>query len=448
MSKKLGKAVLQHETRRERASRTSTKAKLALISLAIILLGALTGVVAALIVRKNTEEIEHASIATRNCNLPTPEVTGGARGELGIDKNVNEKTLDDYLGCDDVIYRDMRMLEDPGNYEAIGGDRYLSGYVEGFQVVPLPYLMPVTGLPEEVGKTYDGTALFSQDAEGNYVANYEESLELMEQIFPKDKKILLMCGGGGYAGMTKRLLVALGWDESKIWNVGGYWYYDGAHKVEVKKVDENGKSYYDFDEVDYIEIKFDELTSTKSSSLTTTTGRDRTTSEIKKPIRLTEKYYNYASIEHYDNIRMAKTDDEVEDGTGLSLEKYNEARATEKAKIINEAIAKKESFIVAAHSYDGACGGADSAEFTLESHIGHTYFSNYNVDSDSYTGGVFAYEANLPTFKKTKLYETVKYAPTLIVVKDGEVYAFIDNNKDNIRSDEELNAWIKTYVEV
>ena len=29
-----------------------------------------------------------------------------------------------------------------------------------------------------------------------------------------------MCGGGGYAGMTKKLLVSLGWDENKIYNVG------------------------------------------------------------------------------------------------------------------------------------------------------------------------------------------------------------------------------------
>ena len=30
-----------------------------------------------------------------------------------------------------------------------------------------------------------------------------------------------MCGGGGYAGMTKNLLVSLGWDENKIYNTCG-----------------------------------------------------------------------------------------------------------------------------------------------------------------------------------------------------------------------------------
>ena len=48
-------------------------------------------------------------------------------------------------------------------------------------------------------------------------------MDIIEQIFPKDKVIFLMCGGGGYAGMTKNFLVSMGWDENKIYNVGGYW---------------------------------------------------------------------------------------------------------------------------------------------------------------------------------------------------------------------------------
>ena len=65
--------------------------------------------------------------------LPLPEATGGARGMLGIDKNINEETIDQYLNRKDSVYRDMRMLIDHGNYEAIGGDSYLSGFVEGFE---------------------------------------------------------------------------------------------------------------------------------------------------------------------------------------------------------------------------------------------------------------------------------------------------------------------------
>lgn len=191
--------------------------------------------------------------------LPKPEISEGIRGEqFGIDKNINESTIDEYLGRSDSVYRDMRMLKDPGNYEAIGGDSYLSGFVEGFEVIPYPYLTNVTGLPEDVGETYTGETLFTQDESGNYVANYEESMEILEAIFPRDKNIFLMCGGGGYAGMTKTMLVALGWDENKIYNVGAYWSYNGNNNVEVKKTID-GEDYYNFSIVPYYNIDFTTL---------------------------------------------------------------------------------------------------------------------------------------------------------------------------------------------
>lgn len=192
-------------------------------------------------------------LCNRTSKLPVPEITSGLRGEFGIDKNINEKTIDKYLGRSDSVYRDMRMLKDPGNYEAIGGDSYLSGFIKGFEVVPYPYLVNVTGLPSEVGDTYTGDTLFTFE-DGVYRANYEESLEILEYLFPRDKYIFLICGGGGYAGMTKSLLVNLGWDSNKIYNVGGFWYYNGNNRVDVK----NG-SRYDFYKVLYHDIDFSGL---------------------------------------------------------------------------------------------------------------------------------------------------------------------------------------------
>lgn len=191
-------------------------------------------------------------------NLPKPELSEGLRGTFGIDKNINETTIDNYLNRSDSVYRDMRMLKDPGNYEAIGGDSYLSGFVKGFEVVPYPYIVNVTGLPEEVGKTYEGKTLFTLK-DGKYIANYNESLSILEYLFPKDKNIFLMCGAGGYAGSTKEMLVALGWDENKIYNIGGYWYYNGNNNVEVKRTI-NNKTYYDFYKINYHNIDFTNLT--------------------------------------------------------------------------------------------------------------------------------------------------------------------------------------------
>lgn len=196
---------------------------------------------------------------SNSAELPKPKVTGGERGQLGIDKNINEQTIDKYLGRNDAVYRDMRMLKDPGNYEAIGGDSYLSGIVKGFEVVPYPLLTEVKGLPDAVGDSYKGKTLFTENEDGSYKANYKEAMDFLEYYFPKDKYIFLMCGGGGYAGMTKKLLVSLGWDETKIYNVGGYWYYSGKNNIKIKKTD-GDKVTYDFWKVNYHDIDFDNMT--------------------------------------------------------------------------------------------------------------------------------------------------------------------------------------------
>ena len=191
--------------------------------------------------------------------LPKPEVSEGQRGELGIDKNINESTIDKYLGRPDSVYYDVRMLEDPAEYENIGGDRYLSGLVKGFDVVSFPYLVNVEGLPEAVGKTYDGPTLYTV-SDGKYTANYKESKQILDDLFPKDKNIFLMCGGGGYSGMLKGMLVALGWDTNKIYVVGGYWYYDGENDLKIKQDDGS----YAFWKIPYHDIDFTKLTEIKN----------------------------------------------------------------------------------------------------------------------------------------------------------------------------------------
>lgn len=119
------------------------------------------------------------------------------------------------------------MLEDSATWENKGGERDLTGFVDGFEVIPYAYL---TEFPKEyvdqkksenITGLYKGKTLFRLE-DGKYVANYKESMEILEYIFPKDKIIFIMCGAGGYANFTKQMLVSLGWDKSKIYNVGGY----------------------------------------------------------------------------------------------------------------------------------------------------------------------------------------------------------------------------------
>lgn len=153
---------------------------------------------------------------------------------FGVDLNVNVETIDAYLGRDDAVYRDLRLFEDPAEYSSIGGDAKLSLGVEGFTVVPYPYIGSLQELPVE--GAYAGERLFdvTWDGDGEVAgarAVYAESEQLLRDLFPRDKAVLLMCGGGGYAGMLRKLLIYLGWDASRVYNLGGAWFYAGDHPV-------------------------------------------------------------------------------------------------------------------------------------------------------------------------------------------------------------------------
>ena len=189
--------------------------------------------------------------------LPIPEPNPDS--DFGVDINVNMGTIDSYLNLADAVYRDMRMPVDPYDYDAIGGSSIASATIEGFAMVPYPKLAPCLGMPEELGDGYAGPTLFSVDEDGAYQPNYAESMAIMERLFPKDSAILLMCGAGGYAGMTKNLLTALGWDENLIINVGGYWDYSGEHSVPLLSED-SGDGLYGFIGGEIFDLDFTHLT--------------------------------------------------------------------------------------------------------------------------------------------------------------------------------------------
>jgi hypothetical protein len=156
--------------------------------------------------------------------------------QFGIDLTVNMDSIEDYLGRPDVAYRDVRMLFDPARYEDIGGDSELSFTLTGFKVVPYPYLATVSELPVE--GAYAGPALYSLTwAEDGSIAaavpNYQESRLVLDDLFPADKAVFLMCGAGGYAASTRSLLAHLGWDEGRLYNIGAAWTYAGPYQEQL-----------------------------------------------------------------------------------------------------------------------------------------------------------------------------------------------------------------------
>lgn len=365
--------------------------------------------------------------------LPKPELAEGERGQLGIDKNVNEKTIDKYLNRDDSVYRDMRMLEDPAKYESIGGDSYLSGYIKGFEIVPLPYIIPVSNLPEEVGETYQGSTLFFELSDGTYAPNYKESMDIVEKYFPKDKIIFLMCGGGGYAGMMKNFLVSQGWNEDYIYVVGGHWYYKGKNNIKVpKSINRWGKPVYDFSDVPYHEIDFTELTEVVA---------DRHNTGDIEPFYLEDEYYN-SKDEAYDklvNDYESSYDDYNKTHEKYVYEEYikfyNE-RAKKVADYINSLMKSKKNFALTVYNDTGCDDDDDTIRIKSMK-----FFEDNNI---------YAYDIPYEVFSKTDTYKDVKNAPTTIIFKKGKVYTFYyDESDEDLKyneSDEAAANWLKKYI--
>ena len=191
-----------------------------------------------------------------------PQASDGAfdsvNQSFGVDKNVNINTIDEYLNLDNVAYRDMRLLVDSQGYDGLSptSSGMLTATIEGFRISPLPYIanlwegmLPPPVLQNPIDNNYTPLFNITWDSDGSIESiseNYEESMYVLEEIFPKDKLIFLMCGGGGYAWMTKQILVKLGYDSTKVYNIGGFWAYTGNHKVElVSYYDKNNNGAYE-----------------------------------------------------------------------------------------------------------------------------------------------------------------------------------------------------------
>ncbi len=69
------------------------------------------------------------------------------------------------------------------------------------------------------------------------------------------------------------------------------------------------------------------------------------------------------------------------------------------------------------------------------------YMEKYNISFLS---------INIDEYKKTYLYEKVKYAPSVIVVSEGKVIAYLDAEKDEdldkYQDLDEFDSWINKYI--
>lgn len=175
---------------------------------------------------------------------PLPPSTPNLKARFKFDTNVSSATIDDYLGNPDVAFYDTRPLVDTFDTEQFGFRRELDFTIEGFRIVPYCLL----GTVPEIGieGRYTGPSLFDVEWSENLdiisaQPHFAESKLVLDELFPKDRQLVMGCGTGGYAFMAKALLSHLGWNEELLYNMGPVATYPGSRRVNILEASEGGE---------------------------------------------------------------------------------------------------------------------------------------------------------------------------------------------------------------
>ena len=127
---------------------------------------------------------------------------------------IKASNLDDYLFRDDCVYIDTRDAK----------QFYSEGHVAGFTNIPFyGYITDFKYNPNTLfssNKSSNGENSINFGHKGSYSPNYEESIKLIEDVIPRDKNILVISTAGVESAYFLNLLSQLGYDDSKLYNVG------------------------------------------------------------------------------------------------------------------------------------------------------------------------------------------------------------------------------------
>ena len=105
-------------------------------------------------------------------------------------------------------------------------------------------------------------------------------------------------------------------------------------------------------------------------------------------------------------------------------------------KVDNKSLEKlnKENFIL--FTYNPYCNLPISCEKIFEE-----FMKKYNIDFISIP---------FSNFKETSYYDNVKYAPSVMIIKEGEVIDYLDANDDKdlqkYQDEKEFEKWLDSYV--
>jgi rhodanese-related sulfurtransferase len=126
------------------------------------------------------------------------------------------------LGRDDVVYIDLREANTNERDDGYADNNYMGVHLKGFKNIE--FVSYIQGNKNQ---------LFYVAPDKSLAPRYTTSLEILEELFPKDKAIFLMCDSGNKARSVMKLLAQYGWDMSKVYNVGAIANYGNSNYLLI-----------------------------------------------------------------------------------------------------------------------------------------------------------------------------------------------------------------------
>jgi hypothetical protein len=139
---------------------------------------------------------------------------------------INAANLDKYLFREDVQYIDLRYID----------DILRDGYIAGFQFLPFHSIIASFGNPATLYNMKDvkdenGNWIYAGHV-GGFYPQYQESEQIIKHLFDKNKKIFFVSQAGSEGSYIINLLIQLGYDGNKLYNVCGVMGTEGAYSYK------------------------------------------------------------------------------------------------------------------------------------------------------------------------------------------------------------------------
>ncbi len=142
-------------------------------------------------------------------SLPVKEK---ADSTLMSESPVNPFNIDNFLFRDDCLYIDLRSPE----------AFYKEGHIAGFTNIPFyGYLAGFPGNKNPLFEMKKSEGKYLGDA-GTFFENYEESAQIVSELFPKNKKIIAISTAGVESCYFLNLLIQLGYNGENLYNAGSF----------------------------------------------------------------------------------------------------------------------------------------------------------------------------------------------------------------------------------